>query len=50
MKMNPKLHIFGHIHEGHGHEVKEGIRFYNVAYLDAGYNVKNKPIVIELEV
>jgi len=48
--MKPKLHIFGHIHEGHGHIIQEDIRFYNVAYLNAGYSPENKPVLIELEV
>ena len=30
-RIRPRLHIFGHIHEGHGKREKSGIIFMNVA-------------------
>ncbi len=30
-KIKPKLHIFGHIHEAHGREERNGTYFMNVA-------------------
>lgn len=35
--MQPKVHIFGHIHEGHGIMKKDHTMFYNVGYLDDKY-------------
>ncbi len=34
----PKYHIFGHIHEGRGDEIHEGIQFINASSLDGRYN------------
>jgi Icc-related predicted phosphoesterase len=45
-KLEPKLHIFGHIHESHGDEVIGKTHFYNVAYLDQAYLPAHKPILI----
>ena len=30
-RIRPKLHIFGHIHEGHGERTEFGVKFMNVA-------------------
>ena len=46
---NLKVHIFGHIHEGHGQEEIEGVRFYNVAVLNDQYHMIHQPTVIEVE-
>lgn len=43
-----KLHVFGHIHEGYGHEEKWGIKFVNASVLDVRYRPVNPPIVVEL--
>lgn len=45
-----KLHVFGHIHSGHGKSYKEkqGVWCVNAAQLDNGYNVCYKPIYIEV--
>jgi Icc-related predicted phosphoesterase len=45
-KIEPKLHIFGHIHESHGDEIVGKTHFYNVAYLSHEYTPAHKPIVI----
>jgi Icc-related predicted phosphoesterase len=37
-KIKPKYHIFGHIHEGRGEEIHEGIQFINASSLDGRYN------------
>lgn len=44
----PKLHVFGHIHEGYGEVTVGGLRFVNASSLDAGYQPTNAPIVIDL--
>lgn len=42
----PKLHIFGHIHEGHGHKKIGETDFYNVAINDENYIPHRKPTYI----
>lgn len=44
---HPKIHIFGHIHEGYGIETKGVTKFVNASILDEKYEIINKPIVIE---
>lgn len=51
--VRPKVHLFGHIHEGYG-EAKvfdpelQGIRFINASTCDVHYVPNQKPIEIEL--
>lgn len=46
--INPKVHIFGHIHEGYGSTKAGKTKFYNVAIMDVFYKPVNKPTVIEI--
>lgn len=46
--VKPKLHIFGHIHEGAGQILSEGTRFVNASSCDWRYRPVNAPIVIDL--
>lgn len=48
MSIKPKLHVFGHIHEGYGTLIKDRVTFVNAAICDEKNNVKNKPIVIDI--
>ena len=46
-RVKPKLHIFGHIHEGYG--IVEGpTTFINASSLDADYELTNDPIVVDV--
>ena len=47
-KIAPKAHIFGHIHECHGHKKQDGIDFYNVAICDRVYEAINPVTTIEI--
>lgn len=51
-QLMPKLHIFGHIHEGHGLvEYMQDMpytKFINCSYVNEKYQPVNKPIRIEL--
>ncbi len=50
-KVKPKLHIFGHIHEGRGITRSDGIpgtAFINASIVDGDYRPIYKPWVIEL--
>jgi Icc-related predicted phosphoesterase len=47
LNIKPKLHVFGHIHEGYGIKEHEGITFVNASSATLRYEMKNKPIEIE---
>lgn len=48
-RVNPKLVVFGHIHEGYGTYVNgAGTIFANASIMTENYEPKNKPIVIDL--
>lgn len=56
-RINPKIHIFGHIHGSHGSSAKgvndestfkDSTCFYNVAVCDEQYNPTNPATVIEV--
>lgn len=43
-EINPKLHVFGHIHEAYGMIVNETTIFVNASVLDIQYKYRNEPI------
>jgi Icc-related predicted phosphoesterase len=43
-----KIHIFGHIHEGYGVVVKNGVNFVNASTCNRRYEPINEPIVSEI--
>ncbi len=43
--LKPRLHLFGHIHEGYGVEEQDGVTFINAAVLSASYELINPPVV-----
>lgn len=47
-QVKPKFHIFGHIHEEYGDFSKGEIIFINASVLDDWYEMKNKPVVLDL--
>src|SRR5262245_56438688 len=47
-RLRPRVHIFGHIHQGYGQMIHEGIRFVNACICDEGYDPINPPVVIEI--
>lgn len=42
--VNPKIHAFGHIHEGYGTMEMYGTEFINASCMDEGYRLVNQPI------
>lgn len=48
LEINPKLHIFGHIHEGYGITEINDITFINAAICDEWYSPVNEPIVFDI--
>ncbi len=47
-RLAPRLHVFGHIHEGYGEETRDGTRFVNASNCDRFYRPVNRPIVVDL--
>jgi len=48
-EIRPKLAVFGHIHEGRGEWLEEGVVLANVTVLDERYQMVYAPAVFELE-
>lgn len=47
-RIKPKLHCFGHIHEGHGEEDYGSIKLANASIMDRYYRPVNSPILVEI--
>ncbi|MGH9368132.1 MAG: metallophosphatase domain-containing protein [Thermoanaerobaculia bacterium] len=48
MRRPPRLHVFGHIHEGYGVVRAPRTTFVNASVCDVAYRPINRPIVIDL--
>ena len=46
--IKPKLHVFGHVHIGHGQAEANGTKFVNAAMLNDGYHPVHEPTVVEV--
>ena len=55
LRIKPRLHVFGHIHEAHGQDREEwgnkdgSTTYVNAAHMNQDYKPVNKPIRIELQ-
>lgn len=47
-RIKPAIHIFGHIHCGHGIEQSDHTIYHNVSVCDDDYNLVYKPTIIEV--
>lgn len=47
-RIRPKVHCFGHIHEGYGIKIIDNIKFINASCLDGSYMAVNDPVIIEI--
>jgi len=47
-ELNPKIHAFGHIHEGYGVTEINGSKFINASSLDENYRAVNAAVVVEI--
>jgi Icc-related predicted phosphoesterase len=45
--IKPKIHVFGHIHEGYGYVFDGTTHFINAAVLNGRYEYQNKPLTID---
>jgi Icc-related predicted phosphoesterase len=48
VRVRPKIHVFGHIHEAYGAVERDGTRFVNASICDVRYRPVNRPIVVDL--
>jgi len=48
LKIQPKYHLFGHIHDAYGIEKTDSISFVNTAILNERYEITNKPVLLEI--
>lgn len=48
-RIKPKVHVFGHIHEGYGVLEQNGTTYVNASLNNEHYRMVNKPIVIDLQ-
>ncbi|MFY9341358.1 MAG: metallophosphatase domain-containing protein [Planctomycetota bacterium] len=48
LRIRPRLHVFGHIHEGYGTVERDGTRFVNASNCTARYRPLQPPIVVDL--
>ena len=49
VNIKPRVHVFGHIHEGYGMREMNGTAFINASCLNSRYDYKNKPVVFEFD-
>jgi Icc-related predicted phosphoesterase len=50
LRVRPRFHAFGHIHEGYGREARDATTFVNAASCDERYRVVNAPVVLEIDI
>lgn len=48
LRIQPKAHIFGHIHYSYGTAERFGVRFFNASVCDEDYSPVNSPLVFDL--
>jgi Icc-related predicted phosphoesterase len=46
-EIKPKIHVFGHIHEGYGYVFDGNTHFINASVLNGRYEYRNKPVTID---
>jgi len=47
-EVSPSVHLFGHIHEGHGRMDESGVAYYNVCTMNEHYRLAHPPVVIDM--
>lgn len=47
-RIKPKLHVFGHIHSGHGIQTIDGVTYVNASVCNEEYEPVQPPIVVDL--
>ena len=47
-RIKPKVHVFGHVHSGHGLVEHDGTTFINASVMNESYDPEWKPYVFDL--
>jgi Icc-related predicted phosphoesterase len=47
-RIKPKVHVFGHVHSGHGRVERDGTTFINASVMNESYDPQWKPYVFDL--
>jgi predicted phosphodiesterase len=47
-RIRPRVHVFGHIHEGYGQLERDGTRYVNACNCDLAYRPVQRPFVVDL--
>ncbi len=47
-QIRPQVHLFGHIHEGRGEVIRDGIRFLNVSTMNEHYRIQHQPVIVDI--
>ena len=47
-RIKPKVHVFGHVHSGHGRVERDGTTFINASVMNESYDPKWMPFVFDL--
>lgn len=47
-RVHPRLHVFGHIHEGHGRQLYRGTLYVNASICDVSYRARQPIEVVDL--
>jgi Icc-related predicted phosphoesterase len=47
--VRPKLHVFGHIHDGYGYEERKGTIYVNASICDEKYRPVNQAVIVETD-
>jgi predicted phosphodiesterase len=48
LRIKPRLHIFGHVHTGHGMQTTEDTTFVNAALLGVHGGIEHEPLVFDI--
>lgn len=48
LQVQPRYHLFGHIHADYGTEIIDNTTYVNTSILNEKYVLSNKPIILEL--
>jgi Icc-related predicted phosphoesterase len=48
LKIQPKYHLFGHIHDAYGTEKIDSTTFVNASILNEHYELAYKPVLLEI--
>jgi Icc-related predicted phosphoesterase len=47
-RVRPRLHVFGHIHDGHGWTREDGMLFVNASICTVAYAPTNRAVVVDV--